>query len=180
MERTHDVVINDVGALKALADPLRRRMLELLEEPRTVKDLAAALGRKPDRLYYHLRRLEQHDLVRVLDERAAERHYQSAHSITIDPELAIPHSTVDSLVTAMLDRVRDEFAAAGRRPRRDDVKRSMLGASHVMLTEAEREELTSRLTGIAKEYEERAAGRGRDDEHATYGVLIGIWPVDEI
>jgi DNA-binding transcriptional ArsR family regulator len=179
MAGPHEVVIDDVAALKALADPLRRQMLGLLEEPRTVKDLAASLGRKPDRLYYHLRQLERHGLVRVVDERAAERRFQAARSITIDPGLAIPPATVDSLVGSLLDDVRAELAATTRRERHDDVKRTMLAARHLRLTEAERAELTARLAEISREYDDRAAAAEQDDEHRTYGVLIGIWPVAE-
>jgi DNA-binding transcriptional ArsR family regulator len=173
----HDVVISDLGALRAVADPLRRRILELLERPRTVKELAGLLDRPADRLYYHLRQLERHDLVRVLDERASERQFQTARSITIDPSLAVPAATVETLVASVLDRVRDEFAAAGRRTRDDEVKRSMLAMRHVRLTEAEREELSERLGAMAAEFEQREDDPG--EERATYGVVAGLWPVVE-
>ena len=173
----HHVVISDAAALKAIADPLRRQILELLEKPRTVKQLAGLLARPADRLYYHLRQLERHDLVRVLDGRASERQYQTAHKITIDPALTIPAATVNTLVASLLDGVRDEFTAAQRRARGDDVKRSMLGVRHVRLTEAEREELTERLGAMAIEFEDRESDP--DAERATYGVVTGIWPVTE-
>jgi DNA-binding transcriptional ArsR family regulator len=70
------------GVLKALADPLRLRMgLLMIDEARTVKELAAALDVPPTRLYYHVRILEQHGLIEVVERRMVsgieERRYQA-------------------------------------------------------------------------------------------------------
>jgi DNA-binding transcriptional ArsR family regulator len=51
---------------RALADPLRIRLLEALWfSPRSVKELAEAVRLPPDRLYYHLRQLEQAAIIEV-------------------------------------------------------------------------------------------------------------------
>ena len=49
---------------KALADPLRIRLLELVAEaPRSARELADCAGLPADRLYYHLAQLEQAKLI---------------------------------------------------------------------------------------------------------------------
>ncbi|MBX6342634.1 MAG: helix-turn-helix transcriptional regulator [Thermomicrobiaceae bacterium] len=75
-------VIRDLETLRAVSDPLRLRLFELLRGgPRTVKQLAAALDLPPTRLYYHVGQLEAHGLVRVVDTRVVsgiiEKRYQA-------------------------------------------------------------------------------------------------------
>ena len=54
------------GVHKALADPLRIRLLEwLTEAPRSARQLADCAGLPADRLYYHLGQLEQAGLIEV-------------------------------------------------------------------------------------------------------------------
>jgi DNA-binding transcriptional ArsR family regulator len=54
-EEETQFVIEDVATLKALADPLRLRLMNLLAtHPRTVKELASIVGVPQTRLYYHV------------------------------------------------------------------------------------------------------------------------------
>lgn len=72
-----------VADLRALAHPLRLRMMELFaESPRTTKQVAELLGQPPTRLYHHVAALERAGLL-VLTERrqnrgAVEKWYRSA------------------------------------------------------------------------------------------------------
>jgi DNA-binding transcriptional ArsR family regulator len=71
---------------RALADPLRIRLLEwLAEEPRSARQLADRAGMPADRLYYHLGQLEQAGLIEVASYRRlargkAERVYARAET----------------------------------------------------------------------------------------------------
>jgi len=71
---------------RALADPLRIRLLEwLAEEPRSARQLADCAGMPADRLYYHLGQLEQAGLIEVASYRRlargkAERVYARAET----------------------------------------------------------------------------------------------------
>jgi DNA-binding transcriptional ArsR family regulator len=71
---------------KALADPLRIRLLQwLAEAPRSARELADSAGLPADRLYYHLGQLEQAGLIEVagyrrLDRGKAERIYAPAET----------------------------------------------------------------------------------------------------
>jgi len=59
---------------RALADPMRIRLLEwLAEEPRSARQLASCAGVPADRLYYHLGQLEQAGLIEVASYRRLPR-----------------------------------------------------------------------------------------------------------
>lgn len=62
------------GVHKALADPLRIRLLQwLAEAPRSARQLADCAGVPADRLYYHLGQLEQAGLIEVAEYRPLAR-----------------------------------------------------------------------------------------------------------
>ena len=62
------------GIHKALADPLRIRLLGwLFEAPRSARQLADCAGLPADRLYYHLGQLEQAGLIEVAEYRPLAR-----------------------------------------------------------------------------------------------------------
>lgn len=86
-------VIDDVATLKVLADPLRIQLLsELNLAPRTVKEIATRIGVPQTRLYYHIKLLERHGIIRVVGRRMVsgieERSYQTtARSTVVSPTL---------------------------------------------------------------------------------------------
>jgi DNA-binding transcriptional ArsR family regulator len=66
----HDVaVIEDAAAAEVSLDPIRSRMLAELAEPHTATALAARLGLARQKVNYHIKVLEQHGLVELVDER---------------------------------------------------------------------------------------------------------------
>jgi DNA-binding transcriptional ArsR family regulator len=101
---------------RALADPLRIRLLEALWfSPHSVKELAASVGLPPDRLYYHLRQLEQAAVIEVSGYRPlpggkVERLYQRAEA-----EPPAEDSSPEEMVTflgAVLDATKADITAA--------------------------------------------------------------------
>lgn len=85
--------IRHLDQVRALADPLRLRIVEVLaEEARTVMQVARLLRRKPTGLYHHVRVLEAAGLLR--EERTQqkrgtiERYYRAVHAeLRIDPRV---------------------------------------------------------------------------------------------
>ncbi len=84
-------LITDLEALKIYYDPTRIRIMqELLNEPRTIHQVADALAVPFTRLYYQFNLLEKHGFIRVVETRALagaveEKYYQiSARSFPID------------------------------------------------------------------------------------------------
>jgi DNA-binding transcriptional ArsR family regulator len=62
-------VIEDPAAAEAALDPSRARLLAQMSEPRSATMLAAAAGLPRQRVNYHLRTLERHGLVELVEER---------------------------------------------------------------------------------------------------------------
>lgn len=89
-------VVDDIDTVRALSDPLRLNLMDEIGlandrgEFRTVKQLAAALGATPHRLYYHIRQLKSFGLIRVAETRVVsgiiEKHYAlTARRVEISP-----------------------------------------------------------------------------------------------
>src|SRR5580700_6109349 len=62
-------VIEDAAAAEVSLDPIRARMLAELAEPHTATTLAARLGLARQKVNYHVKTLEQHGLVELVQER---------------------------------------------------------------------------------------------------------------
>lgn len=62
-------VIEDPAAAEASLDPMRSRLLAALSEPGSATSLAAKVGLARQKVNYHLRTLEKHGLVELVEER---------------------------------------------------------------------------------------------------------------
>jgi DNA-binding transcriptional ArsR family regulator len=63
-----------LGFVKTIADPLRNQIFEsLILQPPTVRQIAEKLGLSPKRLYYHVRLLETHGLIQVVETRVVKK-----------------------------------------------------------------------------------------------------------
>ncbi|WP_432521788.1 ArsR/SmtB family transcription factor [Kineococcus sp. SYSU DK006] len=83
-------VIEDAAAAEASLDPVRAALLAALRTPGTASSVAPAVGLTRQKANYHLRTLERHGLVRLVEERrkgnVVERVVQaSAASYVISP-----------------------------------------------------------------------------------------------
>jgi len=59
--------VEDIEALKILADTRRMSILESLDTPKTVKEMAEGMDVEPTKLYYHVNLLEKHRLIQIVD-----------------------------------------------------------------------------------------------------------------
>ena len=145
---------------KALADPLRIRLLEwLIEAPRSARQLAGCAGLPADRLYYHLGQLEQAGLIEVagyrrLDRGKAERIYAPAETEPpgddADPEETAAFLGAMLQATAMDITAAYQARQAGRR-REVDLHRGALRLTDQALAELRGhiEQLTARFADPA-------------------------------
>ena len=84
-------VIEDAAAAEASLDPVRARLLSALAEPASATTLAGRAGLSRQKVNYHLRALERHGLVELVEERrkgnCTERVLRAtAQSFVISPE----------------------------------------------------------------------------------------------
>lgn len=89
------IAIDDADAAEASLDPMRTRLLAALREPGSASTLAARLGTPRQKINYHLRALEKHGLIQLIEERrkgnCTERIMQAtAASYVISPTALAP------------------------------------------------------------------------------------------
>ncbi|WP_354641218.1 ArsR/SmtB family transcription factor [Kitasatospora camelliae] len=114
--------VSDVATLKALADPVRLAILNMMwkhePEPMSVKEVAAAIEESPNKLYRHIRQLEQVELIRVAETRLVsgivESRYRVAqHSLRLSREAfagdTSDHPEALAALLATVDLIRSDF-----------------------------------------------------------------------
>jgi DNA-binding transcriptional ArsR family regulator len=110
--------------LRALAHPLRLRMLELFTEgPRTTKQVAQLLGEPPTKLYHHANALERAGLLKLSKTRqnrgAVEKWYEVARNTVSGRQLSqspLMQQAISGLATVALEQTRRDVELALRRP----------------------------------------------------------------
>ena len=120
-------VIDEPEVAAAALDPLRSRILAALAEPGSASTVADALGETRQKVNYHLRSLEAHGLVELVEERPrrglTERVVRSsARSYALSPDLmgdtAVRPERVDRLssryLVAIAARLMREVAGLAR------------------------------------------------------------------
>ena len=103
-------VIENSEQAAAMLHPLRMQVLEALREPQSASGLARLVGLPRQKINYHLRELEKHDFVQLVEERrrgnCTERLYRSsARAYVISPETA-------GALAADPEQIQDRFSSA--------------------------------------------------------------------
>jgi DNA-binding transcriptional ArsR family regulator len=184
-------VIEDPAAAEAALDPSRARLLAQMSEPRSATMLAAAAGLPRQKVNYHLRTLERHGLVELVEERrkgnVTERLLQAtAGSFVIsptalaavapDPSRAPDRLSARWLLALAAQLVRDvgglinASAKAGRRLATfgmDGEIRFASAAERAAFTA----ELTQAVTALVAKYHDESAAGGR-----AHRLVIAIHP----
>jgi DNA-binding transcriptional ArsR family regulator len=146
------------GVHKALADPLRVRLVDwLMERPRSARELAECADLPPDRLYYHLGQLEQAGLIEVAEYRRlsrgkVERVYALAEAEPPGDD-ASPQETA-AFLGSMLDATVMEITAAFQAKQAGRRREVDLTRAAVRLTDEALAELRGHLTQIAARFAE--------------------------
>jgi DNA-binding transcriptional ArsR family regulator len=175
-----EVIENPEAAAVAL-DPVRSRLLAELAEPASAATLAARLGLARQKVNYHLRTLEAHELVEVAEERqwgglterlmvAKATSYLVSPS-ALGPVAADPGRTADRLsasyLLALAARIVREVGDLLRRSRELDKRLPTLSLDTEIRfrSAADRaafsSELTQAITGLVARYHDPAAPEGR-------------------
>jgi len=171
-------VIDDPRVAEISLDPVRTRLLAELAEPASAAMLAARVGLQRQKVNYHLKMLEQHGLVELVEERrkgnVTERLMRaSAASFVISPAALAslqpdPLRSPDRLSAFWL------LAIAARLVR--DVGALIVGAAKAHKRVATfaldfADELAGAVTALVHKYHHGSAPRGRD-----HRVVVAIHP----
>jgi DNA-binding transcriptional ArsR family regulator len=150
------------GVHKALADPLRIRLLEwLFEAPRSARQLAGCVGLPADRLYYHLGQLEQAGLIEVAEYRPlargkVERVYAPAQTEPPGDD-AGPEETA-AFQRSMLEATAMDITAACRARQAGRRREVDLHRGALRLTDEALAELRGHIEQLAARFADPAVG----------------------
>jgi len=181
MGARHLDIIDDPTRARAALQPIRLRLLHLLERPQSAPQVAKAMGMPRQRVLYHLRMLEAQRLVESQDHgtvgRRIDRSYvRTATSYAIAPKtlgrVAVdPRTVADAFSSAYLSavagRALNDLAALGRAAaaRGKRVPTITLETDVRFATPADQrrfaDELTRALTRLAAKYHDPDATHGR-------------------
>jgi DNA-binding transcriptional ArsR family regulator len=185
-------VIEEPAAAEASLDPIRSRILAALAEPGSAAMLAARLGLPRQKINYHLKELERHALVDLLEERrkgnVTERVYRAtAASYVISPSTLAamspdPDRAPDRLsarwLLALGSRLVQEVGTllTGSARAGKPVATYALDARVRFASAADRaafaEELTQAVSALVSRYHDESAAGGRD-----HRLVLGLHPV---
>jgi DNA-binding transcriptional ArsR family regulator len=184
-------VIEDPAAAEVSLDPIRARLLAELAEPGSATMLAAKVDLSRQKVNYHLRALERHGLVELVEERrkgnVTERVLQAtAASYVISPAALAtvqpdPGRSPDRLsarwllaVAARLVRDMGDLIAGATRARKRLATFAMDGQVR-FASAADRaafaEELATAVTALVGKYHDESADGGRD-----HRVIVAVHP----
>jgi DNA-binding transcriptional ArsR family regulator len=187
MKRTHR--LTTLKQLKALADPLRLRVLEaFVQQPATTKQVATLLGENPTKLYHHVQILEEAGMLRLVETRknrgTVEKYYRAvAEDFTVDRKLlevtrGARRATGGygavflSALEATLSEARRGIAAGLIKPV-EQGRNALVYRHHFSGSEEAIHALTERVRGWVAECQAAESGRGE----IQYGLTIAFYPV---
>jgi DNA-binding transcriptional ArsR family regulator len=97
--------VDEPEKVRMALSPIRRRLLDLLREPASATQLAAALDLPRQRVNYHLRELEKAGLVELVEERPrrgfTERILRASAALVVDP----------AVMGQAFTQIQDQYAA---------------------------------------------------------------------
>lgn len=137
---------------KALADPLRIRLLEALSEtPRSARELADCVGLPADRLYYHLGQLERAGLIRVAEyqPRARGKVERVYAPVEIEPPGDAGPEDTAAFLGAVLDATTLDISAAYRAKQAGRHREVVVHRGALRLTDQALAELRSHIDELA-------------------------------
>jgi DNA-binding transcriptional ArsR family regulator len=184
-------VIEDPAVAEISLDPVRSRLLAELAEPASATMLAGKLGLPRQNVNYHLRALEEHGLVELVEERRkgnmTERLLRATalsyvispaalNGVEPDPSRAPDRLSARWLIAVAAKLVRDvgELMAGASKARKRLATFAMDGEIR-FASAADRaafaEELAAAVTSLVGKYHDEAAPRGRD-----HRVVVAVHP----
>ncbi len=187
-------VIEDPAAAEVSLDPIRAKLLAALAEPESATTLAGRVGLPRQKVNYHLRALEQHGLVELVEERrkgnVTERVLRATASsyvispsalaaVAPDPERAPDRLSARWLLALAARLVRDvgSLLAGGEKARKRVATFGIDGEVR-FASAADRsafaEELATAVAGLVGTSHDEAADGGR-----RHRVIVAIHPTVE-
>lgn len=168
--------LRDVETIKVFADSLRLKIIQLMEEPTTVKQVAQALDLPPAKLYYHINLLQKHGLIQVVGHNLETGIVEKIYQVTarqfklVNPLIAgsdFPPEAASALFSSMLEETAQGFlrALADRDPQEGEPPRHpFLSKKAFRLTDVQLTALHAQLDALIRQVTELGAENADSDE----------------
>jgi DNA-binding transcriptional ArsR family regulator len=179
------LVLTKLAQVKALADPLRQRLLSAFaREPQTTKQIAQCLGEKPTKLYHHVDILADAGLLKLVETRqkrgTTERYYQAAaKQFSVDRHV-FRHLPRDASfgATAVLENAFSGALSELHNQRPNAQEKAALIQSQIRATPSQAANLGKKFQRVLeKAAGECAKANAAKADRANYRVLVMIVPV---
>src|SRR5215469_4495574 len=166
------VVVTAPGQLRALADPLRRTLLDLLlERAATVTEMAQAVGRPKSTIAYHVNLLVDTGLLRVVRTRRVraiqERYYGRVARTLYIGALSRPE---DKQVVAAINGLAEAAVEAAPAHAADQLRCTLV---HARIPVEEVRSFWAQVQELARRFAQ--IPRAGDQ---VYGFVAGLYPTD--
>jgi len=193
IEPTHSespFLVETLDQFKALAHPLRQRLLEhFATRPQTTKQIADQLGEKPTRLYHHVNALERAGFIHVVSTRpkrgTTEKYYSAvARQIRIDPSLLTGQESKVSidlaglgLVDGILDNLRAELGEvlAQESSKPSEENESIFAQFEVRASASELQEIRQKLDAFMREIQTETDAKAALEPDGEAQRLVIAW-----
>ena len=172
-------VIDDVATLKAMADPTRAAILELLTEPRSVTELAHALDVPRTRLYHHIELLREKGLVEQVDERRVGALTERIYALTAKtfrPSARLVHSgdpadRVDALTTLLFDTTKADLKLSLEASKGEPLLD--LGRSIAFLSDEDSQRFIAEVKSLVERFD---AAHAMTSSARPYALVWALYP----
>jgi DNA-binding transcriptional ArsR family regulator len=180
--------LTDPQRVRALASPVRIEIIEALQihGPATVAEIARSLGRRPDSLYHHLRRLEAAGIVEECERRTEGG--RAARVLRVVEEMA--EAGLGPQASPDLRRAVAEIAVAILRLGEREVRKAAMAPQ--VRTEGKRRNLHTarqkvwlapgdleRLNGELDDLRERYAAHERGEDSELFALTTILLPLEQ-
>ena len=169
------LVIEDDRA-NVLADPLRWRILEILEAGKSVAEISQALDVTDARVLYHLQRLVQIDVVHLEEDGANPQVWRclpAAGAIRVRETRAADDQIAEAIPTDVVSQFNQAFREAAEGLYGSAFQMSV-NHNRARLSEEQAAEFGRRLLALIEEYFPPGKGDRSGIKYGFYGVLTPI------
>ncbi len=190
------ITLTSFDGLKALADPLRNQIMEVLTPaPMTIKQVAGKLGEESSKLYYHFNQLEKHGFIHVVETRVQgnlieKQFWITAYKFELKDELFdfnvdTPEGT-ENILTMLLtniDATREDFRRSiyARHYQisqgAEENPRQVLDTRQILhLPDEKAAEFHKRLRDMVEEFSQEAKEINPEEETQTWALSVMFYP----
>ena len=156
VQTDRELILTGAAQVKAVADPTRTRILQVLDDrPASAKQLAGLLDMTHGKVGHHLKVLERHGLIEVVEERPVRAMTEKLYGLTFERlRIRLSDDAETNPLVFLFEQAARESAPAAQQP--------FAGGRRlysVRMPEARAAEFAERLESLADEFAD-AAGDG--------------------